>query len=269
MCYSNKMINTIRLAINNLIKYKGLSKQLIQRDIKLRYRRSVLGYVWSVLNPLMIMIVMTIVFSTFFRFSIQNFPVYLLCGNIVFNFFSSSTTSSCYTIIENGSLIRKTYVPKYIFVFAKVTSCFVDFFFSLAALILVMIITKSHFSFYNLLFIIPALEIYVFSLGVALFISQATVFFRDVVHIYAVVITIMSYLTPLFYPIEILPDNLRPLVERFNPLYLFVKLFRDCVYSGTRLNLHQIMYGGFWALGAFVIGALFFKKNQDRFILYI
>ena len=100
------MINTINAAIKNLIKYKDLAKQLIQRDIKLRYRRSVLGYVWSVLNPLMIMIVMTIVFSTFFRFSIQNFPVYLLCGNVVFNFFSSSTTSSCYTIIENGSLIR-------------------------------------------------------------------------------------------------------------------------------------------------------------------
>lgn len=263
------MIKTINAAINNIIKYKGLSKQLIQRDIKLRYRRSVLGYVWSVLNPLLIMIVMTIVFSHFFRFSIQNFPVYLLCGNVIFNFFSTSTTSSCYTITDNGSLIRKTYVPKYIFVFAKVTSCFVDFFFSLAALILVMIITKSQFSFYNLLFIIPALEIYVFSLGIALFISQATVFFRDVVHIYAVVISIMSYLTPLFYPIEILPDNIRPLVERFNPLYLFVKLFRDCVYSGTRLNLHQILYGGLWALAAFIIGALFFKKNQDRFILYI
>lgn len=263
------MIHTINGAITNTIKYKGLTKQLIQRDIKLRYRRSVLGYVWSVLNPLMIMIVMTIVFSHFFRFSIQNFPVYLLAGNVIFNFFSTSTTASCYTIIDNGALIRKTYVPKYIFVLSKVTSCFVDFFFSLAALILVMLITKSHFSFYNLLFFIPAIEVYIFSLGVALFISQATVFFRDVVHIYAVVITIFSYITPLFYPIEILPDNIRPIIEKYNPIYLFVKLFRDCVYSGTRLNLHQVMYGAFWATGAFIIGTLFFKRKQDKFILYI
>ncbi len=263
------MLKTINGAVANTIKYKGLTKQLVQRDIKLRYRRSFLGYIWSVLNPLLIMLVLTIVFSNFFKFSIKNFPVYLLSGNVIFNFFSISTTASCSTIIDNGTLIRKTYVPKYIFVLSKVTSCFVDFLFSLTALILVMVITKSHFSFFNLLLFIPAFEVYIFSLGIGLYIAQANVFFRDIFHIYSVFTTMLYYITPIFYPAEILPDKIKFFIQTFNPLYIFVNLFRNCVYSGTKMDLQQIMYGAFWAIGAFIIGTLFFKKNQDKFILYI
>ena len=263
------MINTIRLAINNLIKYKGLSKQLIQRDIKLRYRRSVLGYVWSVLNPLMIMIVMTIVFSTFFKFSIENFPVYLLAGQTIFGFFSAVTNSCCFTILENAALLKKTYVPKYIFVFSKVTSGFVDFLFSLAALLLVMIITQSQFSFYNLLLFIPAMEMFLFTMGMGLLLSQANLFFRDIQYIYSVLVTALSYLTPLFYPIEILPDGVKFFVTNLNPLYLYVTMFRQCVYENVMIDWTMVGTGILWALGSLLIGGLFFKKNQDKFILYI
>ena len=155
-------------------KYRGLVKQLVTRDIKLKYRRSVLGYVWSVMNPLMTMIVLTIVFSTFFKFEIQNFPVYLLCGSVIFGYYSTATTGACSSIIENGSLIRKTYVPKYIFVFSKVTSAFVDFLFSLAALVFVMIFTHAKFSPMNIMFIIPSLEIYIFSIGMGLLLSTCS-----------------------------------------------------------------------------------------------
>ena len=263
------MLNTINGAVNNSIKFRGLVKQLVSRDIKLKYRRSVLGYLWSVLNPLLTMIVMTIVFSNFFKFSINNFPVYLLSGQVVFSVFSLSTSSCCFTIIENSALLKKTYVPKYIFVFSKVTSCFIDYLFSLAALILVMLFTKSNFSIYTLLFIVPSFEIYIFSLGVGLFLSQATVFFRDVNYLYSVFITAMNYLTPIFYPVEILPDSVRNFVERFNPLFLYVDLFRKCVYSGEMLFLRETVIGMAWACGAFVFGALLFKKNQHKFILYI
>ena len=183
------MANTIKGVAVNMNRYKGLLKQLVLRDIKLKYRRSVLGYLWSVLNPLMIMTVMTIVFSHLFRFEIRNFPVYLLCGQVLFNFFSTVTNQSCSAILNNGPLIRKIYVPKYIFVFSRVTSGFVDFLFSIIALLLVIIVTmffpekfgQTHLSFWNLLFIIPVIELYIFSLGCGMFLSQANVFFRDLI----------------------------------------------------------------------------------------
>ena len=263
------MLNTINAAVKNFIRFRGLVKQLVSRDIKLKYRRSVLGYLWSVLNPLLTMIILTIVFSNFFRFSIENFPVYLLSGQIIFSVFSISTSQSCYTIIENAALLKKTYVPKYIFVFSKITSSYIDYLFSLAALILVMFFTKSHFSVWNLLFIIPSIECYIFSLGMGLFLSQSTVFFRDISYIYSVFITALNYLTPIFYPIEILPDAVRNLVVRFNPLYIYVDLFRTCVYSGKALNPYQVLTGLGWACGAFIVGSLLFKQNQHKFILYI
>ena len=254
---------------NIFIKYRGLLKQLVSRDIKLKYRRSMLGYVWSVLNPLLTMLVMTIVFSTFFRFDIINFPVYLLSGQIVFSFFSTATNMSCFSILGNGALIKKTYVPKYIFVFSKVTSAFVDYAFSLAALLLVMLITKASFSIYNLLFIIPSLEVYLFSLGIGLLLAQANVFFRDIQYIYSVLVTALSYLTPLFYPISILPDGVKIFVTKFNPLFFYTNLFRQCIYENKLLDWNMTGIGFLWALGAFIVGLFFFKKNQDKFILYI
>lgn len=273
----NVMANVIKGVVVNMNHYKGLLKQLIKRDVKLKYRRSVLGYVWSVLNPLLTMIVMTVVFSHFFRFDIKNFPVYLLSGQVIFTFFSTATSRACFSILENGSLIRKIYVPKYIFVFSRVTSAFVDYLFSITALLLVMIITMffpqkfggTTFSFWNLLFIIPSLEIYIFSMGIGMFLAQANVFFRDIQYLWGVFCTALSYLTPLFYPITILPSTVRFIVEKFNPLFLYVDMFRQCVYQNQMINPWQILWGFCWAFGAFLIGSLLFKKNQDKFILYI
>lgn len=253
----------------NFIKYKGLFKQLVSRDIKLKYRRSILGYLWSILNPLLTMLILTIVFSRFFKFSIDNFPVYLLCGNVIFGFFSAATNQSCSSIISNGSLIKKTYVPKEIFVFSKVTSCFVEYGFSLAALLLVMLITKTRFSVYNLLFVIPSVEVFVFSLGFGLFLAQANVFFRDTQYLYGVFLTALNYLTPLFYPIDILPNNVKYFVVNFNPLYTYVDMFRQCVYRGQPITPYSIFIGASWSLGALLLGIIIFKAKQDKFILYI
>ena len=263
------MFNIIKNTYKVIKKYRELTKQLITRSIKLKYRRSFLGYIWSVLSPLMTMIVLTVVFSTFFKRDISNFPVYLLSGQIVFNFFSAMTKISCSTIIENASLIKKTYVPKYIFVFARVTSGFVDYFFSLAALILVMLITKASFSFYNLLFIIPSVEVFIFTFGCSLFLSQANVFFRDINYIYQVFIKALTYLTPMFYPLEILPEKIKFAIVHFNPMFVYVDMFRDCVYRNSFINMQSVLSGFLWALTALLIGGFFFKKNQDNFILYI
>lgn len=255
--------------VDDFIKYRGLFKQLVSRDIKLKYRRSILGYLWSILNPLLTMLIMTIVFSQVFRFSIENFPVYLLCGNVIFVFFSTVTNQSCFSVLANASLIKKTYLPKYIFIISKITSGFVDFAFSLVALILVMIITKSKFSFNNLLFVIPAIELFFFCLGLGLFLAQANVFFRDTQYLYSIFCTALSYLTPLFYPIEILPDNVRYVVEHFNPIFLYVDMFRQCVYLNHMIDVKSILAGFVWSTLAILIGGVLFNIKQDKFILYV
>ena len=263
------MEKIIKGAIKNIYKYRGLLKHLITRDIKLKYRRSVLGYLWSVLNPLMIMIVMTIVFSRMFRWEIRNYPMYLLCGQVIYNFYHFATSMSCQAILNNAALIKKVYVPKYIFVFSRVTSCFVDFLFSLAALVIVMIITRNGFGFYNLLFVIPCIELFFFSLGIGLFLSQANVFFRDIQYLYGVFCTVLYYLTPIFYPMQALPEGVYFAVEHFNPLYLYVTMFRQSVYANEIIDYHMIIYGLLWAIGAIFFGIIFFKKNQDKFILFV
>ena len=141
--------------LQQLKKFMPLMRELVKRDLKVRYRRSFLGYVWSLLNPLMMMAIMTLVFSYMFRFDIPNYPLYLICGQTLWNFFSESTTVSMYSIIQNGSLIRKVYIPKYIFPLSRVLSSFVTMSFSLVAILIVMLVTGVPFSFGMLL--IPVL----------------------------------------------------------------------------------------------------------------
>ena len=265
----DKLQKMIKGAAKNTYTYRGLLKQLVTRDLKLKYRRSILGYLWSVLNPLLTMLIMTIVFSHMFRFQIANYPVYLLCGNIIFGVFSSTTIKSCHAVLDNAALIKKVYLPKYIFVFSRVTSGFVDFLFSFAALIFVLLITRSNFSLYNLLFFIPCIEIYLFSLGMGLFLAQANVFFRDIQYLYGVFCTALNYLCVLFYPIEALPTNVRFFVENFNPIYLYITMFRQCVYLNVLLSPQLVFRGFLWALGMVAVGIFCFKRSQEKFILFI
>ncbi len=263
------IINLFHQRLINSWQYRDLLKQLVTRDIKLKYRRSFLGYVWSVLNPLLIMIVMAIVFSTMFKRDIENFPVYLFTGQIMFNFMNTSTHQAIFSITGNSSLLKKTYVPKYIFTVSKITSGLVDFFFSLGALILVMIATKARFTPY--LFLIPfvALQLYIFCIGLGMFLAQANVFFRDIQYIYNAVTTAWMYLTPIFYPIDLLPANVMWMVKHLNPMYFYVGQFRDIVYYG-RMPGHMIVFAGcFTAIAMLIIGVKAFLKTQNNFILYI
>ena len=252
-----------------LLSYRDLVVLLVQRDIKLKYRRSFLGYLWSILNPLFIMIVMAIVFSYMFSRNIENYPLYLFTGQLLFNYMSQATNTSIVSITTNGALLKKTYVPKYIFTLAKVTSCLVDFFFSLGALALIMIFTGAKFSLYNLLFWVPALQLYCFTLGLGMFLAQANVFFRDTVHIYGALITGWMYLTPIFYPIDMLPEGLQFGVKNFNAMYFYVAQFRSLIYENTMFDFDCFVKGCFAAILMLTIGVLSFKKSENKFILYI
>ena len=218
-----------------LFGYRDLLKELVSRDLKLKYRRSFLGYVWSVLNPLMIMVIMYIVFSNIFRWNIPYYPVYLISGQMMFNFFSASTTQSIYSITDNASLLKKTYVPKYIFTLSKVTSGMLDFLFSLGAMFLVIIFTKTPFHWSML----------------------------------AIPLVAWMYATPIFYPFELLPDRLKVIIKLINPLYSYVTQFRDVIISGHLPGYRLLLMGiGFSAL-ALAVGSFTFSRTQDKFILYI
>lgn len=255
--------------LNAFWKYKDLLKQLVIKDLKLKYRRSFLGYVWSVLNPLLVMIVMSIVFSTMFHRKIENFPVYLFTGQILFNFMNQSTHQALNSINGNAALLKKTYVPKYIFTFSQITSGLVDLIFSMGALICVMLATGAKFSLYNLLFPFVLLQLYVFCIGLGMFLAQANVFFRDIQYIYNAVTTAWLYMTPIFYPIDSLSDKLQWVIKHLNPMYFYIAQFRDLIYH-NRLPGHMIVFAGCTtSILMLLIGTWSFLKNQDKFVLYI
>ena len=259
--------------ISVFVKYRALIDQLVQRDIKTKYRRSVLGLLWTVLNPLLMMTVLSIVFSYFFsRYGdVENFPVYLLCGQVIFNFFNESTSIAMGSIVHSGELIKKVYVPKYLFPITKVMSSGVNLLSSMIALVIVMVATRSRVTPTVLLAVFPLLYVLLFSTGVSLFLSAAAVSFRDLMHLYSVVTTAWMYLTPVIYPMSILDGAPKwaVFIINANPLTAFIKIFRAVVLDGVTapwiLHVQSIV----WCVIALVVGSLVFKKSQDKFILKI
>lgn len=255
--------------LEGFYRYRYLMQQLVAKDVKLKYRRSFLGYVWSILNPLMIMVIMVIVFSNMFRSDIENFPVYLIIGQTLFNFMSESTTQAIFSIIGNAALLKKTYVPKYVFTVAKVTSSFVNTIFALGAMVVVFVVCKVMPNIYFLLIPLILLQEYIFCLGLGMLLAQGTVFFRDIQHIYSAVTTVWMYLTPMFYPVTLLPEWLRFLVIHFNPMYFYITQFRQIVLECRMPDPYLIIAGMVTAIVALVVGTAAFLKTQNKFILYI
>lgn len=252
-----------------LFAFDELLKQLIIRDIKLKYRRSYLGYLWSILNPLMLMIVLVIVFSNLFRFDIPNFPLYLISGQIIFSFMVEATNMSVGSIIGNASLLKKTYVPKYIFTISKVGSSLVNLIFSLSALLLVMVITSAEFSWNLLFFPFIILQLLVFCLGISLFLAAANVFFRDIQYLWGVFVSMWMYLTPIFYPVSIISEEYQNLYKTINPMYWYIEQFRDIILYAKFPQTDSILMGTGLAIVVLILGSIYFNKKQDEFILYI
>lgn len=252
-----------------LLHYKELLRQLVIKDIKLKYRRSYLGYVWSILNPLLMMTVLVIVFSQLFRFDIPNFAVYLLSGQVLFSFLSEATTMAVSSIVSNAPLLKKTYVPKYIFTVSKITSSLVNLLFSLIALVLVMIFTQVSVTWHILWVPVILLEVYIFSLGISLILAATAVFFRDIQYLWGVFISIWMYLTPIIYPVSIISEEYRWWYDNLNPMYGYVTQFRDVVLNGNPLPLEWLTQGFIVAFAFLFIGYWVFKRKQNQFILYI
>ncbi|HIT12930.1 MAG TPA: ABC transporter permease [Candidatus Scatomonas merdigallinarum] len=252
--------------VENFKKYKPLLSELAVRDIKTRYRRSMLGVLWSLLSPLCQMIVLSIVFSNLFRNNIENFPLYILSGQVIFNFYSESTSSSLTAIIGSASLIKKAYIPKYLFVLSRILSSAVNVMATFAALIVVMLATRAEFHYTMFLAVIPILFVILFSSGVGLILAAYAVKFRDIIHLYGVFITALMYLTPIIYPMSMLPGVVHKIVM-MNPLTNMVLMFRNLALDGIMPGPMSFVIALVECAAVILIGLYVFYKKQDTFIL--
>ena len=244
-------------------------EMLITKDFKLKYRRSALGVVWSVLNPLLMMVVLVAVFSTFMKFGqIPNYPMYLILGNTIFALMADATREGMSSILESAPLIKKIRIEKMIFPLEKALFHLLNFCISLIAVFMVMAWFRI-LPTWNALWL-PLLLVYVvtFTAGLCMLLAAAAVYFRDVLHLWTVVITAWTYATPLFYPIDILPEWMKT-VELFNPMYHYVTYFREIFLYGTTPSLNANLICLLFALIFFGIGFAVFRKLQGKFILYV
>ena len=249
-------------------KYRFLIRQLVARDFRTKYKRSILGMFWSFLNPLLMMLVQYFVFSTIFKSDVPNFAAYLIIGTVMFNFFNEACGMALGSIVGNASLITKVYMPKYIYPLTRVMSSMVNLVISLIPLLIVCVITGVEFHRSALLAFFFLICLTVFSLGLGLLLSAAMVFFRDTQFLWGVLSMMWMYATPIFYPETILPEEFKFILQ-VNPLYHFLKNTRLCILSGISPEPVVYVQCLLLALGALLIGALVFRKAQDRFVLYL
>ncbi len=267
----------IKNIVYNVKKYRFLLSQLISRDFKIKYKRSVLGVLWSILYPLLMMSVMALIFSNIFKYNMEgvNYLVYLMSGLIIFNYFSEATNNSLTSIVGNFSLINKVYIPKYIFPLAKCLFAGVNFLFTLIPFFLIILLsgnaadgTKCVLNIWYLYIPYVLLCTLMFTIGVCYLLSTITVFLRDVIYIWGILLTIINYFTPIFYSIKILPEYLQN-IFKFNPLYLYINSIREIVLFGnapTFVNFIVLFLSGFITM---IIGMFIFRKKQDKFVYYM
>lgn len=269
-CVSNK-----KSFFDDLKRFMPLLKNLVSKDFKIKYRRSFLGVAWSVLNPLLTMLVLTVVFNVILRIDVgTDFATYYIVGSSLWNFFSESTSTSLGSILASGALIRKVYIPKYIFPIEKCVFSLVNFSFSLIAVLAVMLIRGVYPTWTALLFPLPVFYCFVFVCGMSLFLSAVTVYFRDIEHLYGVLLTMWIYLTPMLYPttlLDTLPENVAFIktIVMNNPMTHYIEFFRDVVMRGTIPGLEENMVCIETALITFIFGAVVFKKAEGKFILHL
>ena len=252
----------------NFRKYSFLLNQLVKRDIQIKYRRSVLGIFWSFLEPLLSMIVLTIVFSTFFKHNIGNYPVYYLKGMLIYQYFAGGSNAAMRSIKSSASMMKTIYIPKYMYSLSAILSNFITFLLSLIVLFMVMLATHAQFTIYIVFASLPILALLLLTIGMGLILATVNVFFRDMEHLYGVFLMMLMYAMPIFYPANIVPESFR-FIQYYNPLYAVIQCCRSSFLYGTLYNPIHLIFAMGAGITALIIGIALFYKYQDRFILYI
>ncbi len=260
----------IKNVVTNLKKYMFLLQQLVSRDFKVKYKRSILGVVWSLLYPLLTMAVMAIVFSNVFKFSTPgvSYLAYLLSGLVMFNYFSEASNLAMSSVVANFSLLNKIYIPKYIFPLSKCLFVGINFLLTLIPLYVVLFATDTGVNIYHVFLPYAYLCLFMFTLGMGFILSAVSVFLRDMFYIYGIVIMMWTYLTPIMYDISTISPTLQPFLK-LNPLYHYINFAREIILYGRIPQPFTWLTCIVSAVIVLIIGVVVFKKTQDKFIYYV
>lgn len=254
--------------IKEMLQYKNLFVELVRKGIKLKYRRSYLGVLWSMIEPLLTMIVLTIVFGTLLGHHEKTFPVYILSGRLIYSLFSQSTTTALRSIRQNEGLIKKVYVPKMLYPMSGVVFNYILFVISLVVLAAVSLVLGVYPTVRVLLVVVPLCVLFVMSLGIGLILSTMGTFFRDLEYLWNVALMLVMYASALFYyPDAILNSNVSWILK-FNPLFCVISNFRSCVF-GENMDMWMLGYSTIFAVVSVVVGYVVFDKNKNKFILHL
>ena len=249
-------------------KHQFLLEELVKRDFKKKYKRSILGMGWSVLSPLLMLLVMRLVFTNIFGNKIEHYTTYLFCGNLVFAFFNESTTQGMSSLMSNTSIFSKVNVPKYLFLLSKNMQTLLNFGITLVVFFIFCIIDGITFSWMFFLLLYPIVCITIFNLGVGMILSALYMFFRDVQYLWTVFIQLLMYMSAIFYDVSVYSDKVQRLFL-LNPVYVYIKYFRSVVIDNALPSLEVNVLAIGYALIAFGIGALIYKKCNHKFLYYV
>lgn len=281
MSTKNASKNEISYDMHMFKKYKNLLLELTRKNVKLKYRNSWLGIFWSFLQPLLNMIVLSVVFSGIFGRSdkyVICYPVFLFTGRLLFDFFTSSTKQAMTSFRRNSAIIKKVYVPKYMYPLSSIFSNFVTFAITMLCLICVWIffkvtgISNGHalnLTWYALLFFVPMIILLVFSTGVGLILSVLSVYFRDIEYIWDVVTRLLFYMVPIIYPLKKITSDWIVVIIKINPLYSMIELFRQCVLYGYMMSGKLLLYSTVISVFTLLVGILIFNKASDKLIFHL
>lgn len=254
--------------IEKLKKQSFLFEELVKRDFKKKYKRTVLGLFWSMLNPLMSLLVMALIFTQFFGKNTPHYTIYIFCGNLIFTYFREATTGGMQALTANSGIITKVNVPKYLFLFSKNISALINFILSLVIFFIFVGFDGIPFTWNFIMLLFPIFCLVIFNIGIGLILSAMFVIFRDIQYLYDIFTTLLMYMSAIFYNINLYPENIRGLFY-LNPLYTFISYFREIVIYNQIPSIHIHILCVLYAVLVFVIGCFIYKKYNYKFLYYM
>lgn len=249
-------------------RYRSLFVELVRKGIKLKYRRSYLGIMWSLIEPLLTMIVLTLVFGTLLGYNAKDFPVYILSGRLVYSLFSQATTASLKSIRQNQAMIKKVFVPKYMYPLSAIVFNYILFLISLVVLCGVALVLGVYPTARTLLAVVPLLLLLLLSIGVGLILSCLGTMFRDLEYLWNVGLMLVMYACAIFYYPERILESRYYWLLSYNPLFCVIDNFRCCIF-GQPMNMNELIYAALFSVVCIMLGSFIFARKQDKFILYV
>ena len=259
----------MNFGINKIKQYQFVFSELVKRDFNKRYKRSILGVLWSMLAPLFQLMVMTFVFKRVFGRSMEHYTIYLFAGQLMFNYFKEATNNGMSSIISNAGIITKVTVPKYLFLISKIMAASINFVLTLVIFFVFVALDELTFSWKFVLILYPIICLFILIVGSGLILSALFVFFKDIQYLYDIFTLALMYFTPIFYDVSIFDGSKIQQLLYINPLYLYINYMRQIVLFGQIPSITYHLYCFFYALVILRIGAWVYRKYNYLFLYYI